>query len=166
MRYVVHARRDEGDDWFELGKDLEAASFTWDTQALPDGRYRVRVTVSDAIGNPVNEGLTNTLLSEPFTIDNTPPAVTRLDVRGERGGAVIEGRAEDGQSMLTRLEVAVDDGHWRVISPEGGLADERTLSFRTRLDDIPAGERSVAVRAVDLAGNSVVKSVRVTVPGR
>ena len=33
-----------------LDEGLEASAFTWDTGALPDGRYRVRVVASDAAG--------------------------------------------------------------------------------------------------------------------
>jgi hypothetical protein len=165
LRFDVHVRSEGSDAWIELGDDLEAASFTWDTNALPDGRYRVRVTASDLPGNAVGEELTGTVLSEPFTIDNTAPVVASLEVRGESGAAVVSGRAEDAQSMLTRLEVAVDEGSWRTLTPEGGFADERTLSFRARLNDLKPGEHTVAVRAIDLAGNSATRATRVTVPG-
>jgi hypothetical protein len=164
LRYQVDVRSENGSTWTSLGENLEATSFTWDTHALPDGRYRLRLKVTDRPGNAVGEELTAEALSEPFNIDNTAPAVTELDVRGEAGSAVVSGRAEDGHSMLTRLEVAVDEGDWRTVTPEGGLADERVLSFRARLEDLKPGEHTVGVRAVDLAGNSATRAVRVTVP--
>lgn len=150
--------------WTEIGKDLEASSFTWDTNALPDGRYRVRVTASDADGNGLGEALSGEAISEPFGIDNTPPVVTRFEATPEPGVVVLSGAAEDGQTLLTRLEVALDDGEWRLVSPDGGLADAAKLSFTARIPDVVAGPHSVAVRAVDLAGNTVVRSTPVTVP--
>jgi hypothetical protein len=164
LRYRVDVRGESSDDWIQLGEDLDAIFFTWDTKALPDGRYRIRVRATDAPGNSVGEELAAEILSEPFTIDNTSPAVVELEARGESGAAVISGRAEDGQSLLTRLEVSLDDGDWRTLSPESGLADERVLSFRTRLPELEPGSHTVAVRAVDLAGNAATRAVRVTVP--
>jgi hypothetical protein len=40
------------------------------------------------------------------------------------------------------------------------------LRIDTRLDGVAAGEHTVSVRAVDQAGNSVIRSIRVTVPAR
>ena len=163
LSYRVDLRAEGSESWTKLDDDLTATSFTWDTNSIPDGRYRIRVQASDAPGNAVGEGLGAEALSEPFTVDNTAPAVAALDLRGEAGAIAVEGRAEDGQSILTRLEVALDDGDWRALSPEGGLADSRTLSFKVRLPSVAPGEHSVAVRAVDLAGNSSTRAARVTV---
>ncbi|HYM80798.1 MAG TPA: hypothetical protein VEY91_05230 [Candidatus Limnocylindria bacterium] len=164
MRYRIDVRPEGESEWLSVGKDLEATSFTWDTSALPDGRYRVRVQASDSVENPLGEELTGEALSEPFTVDNTPPAVTELLARGERGAAQLSGRAEDGGSTLSRLEVSLDDGAWRPVSPEGGLADDKALSFRARLADLEPGEHTISFRAVDRAGNTSTRAVRVTIP--
>ncbi|HEY2954343.1 MAG TPA: hypothetical protein VGK89_03710 [Candidatus Eisenbacteria bacterium] len=164
LRYQVHVRRADEGDWIKVDEDLEASAFTWDTSPLPDGRYRLRVTASDAAGNPLGEERTAEAFSEPFTVDNTPPAVTAFAARGEAGAVAVEGRAEDGMSPLSRIEVALDEDDWRTVTPEGGLADDRTLSFRARLPKVQPGDHTVSVRAVDLAGNSAIRASRVTVP--
>jgi hypothetical protein len=164
LRYRVDARREPEGPWFLLGEDLEATAFTWDANAIPDGRYRLRVQASDANGNAVGEERVAETLSETFTIDNTPPRVTALDGRPEPGAIVVTGRAEDDASPLSRLEVAVDDGPWRAVAPEGGLTDDLVHTLRARLDGIEPGEHSVSLRAVDLAGNAVTRATRVTVP--
>jgi hypothetical protein len=164
LQYRVDVRREDGKDWVEIGKELDATSFTWDTNALPDGVYRIRVQGSDQPGNAVGEGLTGETLSEPFRIDNTAPAVTTLDARGEPGAVVVSGAAEDAQSMLTRVEASVDDGDWQTVTPDGGLADDRALTFRARLPDVKAGAHTVAIRVVDLAGNVASRAVHVSVP--
>ena len=64
-----------------------------------------------------------------------------------------------------KLEVAVDDGDWRTLSPEGGIADARRLRFSATLPGLKPGEHLVSVRAVDLAGNSTTRAIHVTVPG-
>jgi len=52
MTYHVDVRPEVGDHWTEVGDHLDAMSFTWDTQGLPDGRYRIRVKASDEPGTP------------------------------------------------------------------------------------------------------------------
>lgn len=164
--FDIHARREDGADWTLLGEDYEANAFTWDTNSLPDGRYRVRIRASDANGNAVGEELTTEALTEPFTIDNTPPRVTGFAAEPGAGFVTLSGSGEDDGSVLWRIEVALDDGDWRTVSPEGGLSDDRRLSFRARLPDVTPGAHTVAVRFVDLAGNTAQRSIPVTVPAR
>ena len=164
MIYQVELRAEGGTTWSPIGKDVDATSFTWDTRNLPDGRYRIRVRASDAPGNAVGEELEAEAVSEPFTVDNAPPQVTALDLRGEARAVALSGRAEDAQSILVRVDVAVDEEDWREVAPEGGLADQRALSFRVRLPDLEPGEHTVAVRVVDQAGNGATRAGRVTVP--
>ena len=66
-------------------------------------------------------------------------------------------------SPVVRLEVAVDDGDWRTVSPEGGIGDSRSAAFAFVLADLKAGEHLVSVRAIDLAGNSATKAIHVKV---
>ena len=160
LRYRVELRNEDGGDWVEIGKDLEASMFSWNTNTIPDGRYRLRVTASDAAGNAVGEERTGAAVGEVFTVDNTPPVVTALSAVGAR----VEGSAEDATSPLWRLEVAVDDGDWRTLAPEGGLADEQRLRFAATLPGLKPGEHLVSVRAVDLAGNSATRAIHVQVP--
>jgi hypothetical protein len=112
----------------------------------------------------VGEALESEAVSEPFTVDNTPPQVTALDLRGEPRAIAMTGRAEDALSILVRVDVAVDEDDWREVTPQGGMADERTLEFHARLPEIEPGEHTVAVRVVDQAGNGATRAGHVTVP--
>jgi hypothetical protein len=163
LKYRVEVRAEPAGDWIQLEDDLEGTAFTWDTQALPDGRYRLRITATDAAGNAVGEERTAEAVSEPFGIDNSPPAVTALDVRPDGQGVRLTARAEDRGSTLSRFEVSIDDGAWRAVSPDGGLADDRELSIRARLDNVKPGEHTVSVRAIDLAGNTATRAAQVRV---
>ncbi|HEY6865791.1 MAG TPA: hypothetical protein VI792_00955, partial [Candidatus Eisenbacteria bacterium] len=164
LRYRVEARLEGGTTWFKVADDLDAPTLTWDTNAIPDGRYRLRVIATDEDANALGEGLTDQAVSPPFTVDNTPPVVTAFTARGVGRAIEFDGRAEDATSTLSRVEVAVDSGDWRVVTPEGGLADRRALSFRGRLPDIDPGDHTASVRVVDAAGNLAQRAARVTVP--
>jgi hypothetical protein len=162
--YQVDLRGEGTHTWSSIGKDVDATSFTWDTRNIPDGRYRIRVRASDSPSNAVGDALESEGSSEPFTVDNTPPQVTALDLRAEARAVVVSGKAEDALSIVVRIDVAVDEDDWREVTPQGGLADERTLSFEARLPDLDPGEHTVAVRVVDQAGNGATRAGRVTVP--
>ena len=166
LRYQIEVRLESGNAWIVLDDDLDAPTYSWDTNALPDGRYRLRVVATDAPGNPLGEERTAEAMSEPFTVDNSPPSVTDFDAKGDRGEIHLEARAEDGMSPLSRVEVSVDDGDWRTVSPEGGMADDLRLSIHTKLDGIKPGSHTVSLRAVDQAGNAATRAVHVTVPER
>jgi hypothetical protein len=163
LRYTIQICDEAGGDWITIDKDLEPSAFSWDTNALPDGRYRIRVIASDAPGNSVGEELTGEGISEPFVIDNTAPTVTEFEASAKNGAVLTSGRAEDRTSALSRVEVSVDDDEWKTVTPDGGFTDERSVSFHARLP-VEAGDHTISVRAVDSAGNSATRATRVTVP--
>jgi hypothetical protein len=165
LDYRVDLRAEGRNAWIEIGKDLTSASFTWDTRGLPDGRYRIRVTANDRAGNPLGEELTGDAISETFLVDNTPPRVVSFEARADRDGITFSGEAEDGENILTRIEVSLDDDTWRLVTPDGGLADARRLRFHGRWPEVKPGEHTFSVRAVDGGGNPVVRSAHVTVGG-
>lgn len=163
LRYKVEVRAADGAPWMKVTEETEATAFTWDTNPLPDGRYRVRVIASDAVANAVGEERAAEALSEPFTIDNTAPTIPILEAAAEKGAVRITGRAADEFGPLSRLDVAVDEGDWRPLTPDGGLTDARQASFHARLADLAAGEHTLSVRAIDLAGNVATRALRVSV---
>ena len=59
--------------------ELEAAwkerFFTFDTLVVPDGKYRLEVTASDAATQPFNASLSALWRTPPFAIDHTPPVI-------------------------------------------------------------------------------------------
>lgn len=164
LRYRILLQTRGAETWVEIGKDLEPSLYTWNTNTIPDGMYLLKVVASDAMGNAVGEERTAEAVSEIFRVDNTPPTVTALTAAPRPGSVQLEGAAEDASGPLTRLEVAIDDGAWRTLSPEGGLADASPLRFRAVLTDLGAGEHLISVRAVDMAGNAATRAVSVRVP--
>lgn len=159
LKFRIEIRNESGGEWVEIGKDLEAAMYTWNTNTLPDGRYRLRVTASDADANPIGEGRTGEILSEPFAIDNTAPAIAELAGDGAR----IRGRAEDASSPVVRLDLAVDDGEWKPVPTESGFGDARSEPFAFTVPGLAPGTHLVSVRAVDQAGNAATRAITVKV---
>ena len=164
LRYRVLVRTEPDGDWIEIGKDLEASLLTWNTNTLADGRYRVKVEATDRDGNAVGEALTAEAVSEPFSVDNHAPEVTSLVAVREGERVFVSGAATDNEGWLQRLDLSVDDGPWRSLAPEGGLSDAPRLTFRTPVPDLEPGPHLLSVRAVDAAGNSATRAVRITLP--
>jgi hypothetical protein len=111
-----------------------------DTTALPDGRYRFRLTASDGPTNP-GDALSATRSSGWFVVDNTPPRVT-LTRQGDRWGVVVE---DDG-SAVARVEWSRDGAEWKELAPEDGILDGQRETF-----SLPAaqGRHLVVIMAVD-----------------
>lgn len=162
LRYRLDARAEGATAWIKVAENLEQSGWTWDTNALPDGVYRIRVTASDAEGNAVGEERTDAAVSQPFTVDNTPPSLDELTARAEDGRVRVQGVAVDRGSGLARVELSLDDQPWRTVTPDGGLTDGTQQGFAATLDATP-GEHTVSARAVDRAGNVATRAVHATV---
>jgi len=134
--------------------------YTWDTDGVPDGYYRVRVEASDELDNP--EPLTRKAQaeSEPFLVDNRPPEIPELRLQGVR----VTGSARDEQGPISRLEYNVDGLEWRLLRADDDLLDAREERFSLPLLQLPKGEHLLSVRAVDARGNSTTRELTVTVP--
>jgi hypothetical protein len=162
LRYRVAFRREGQARWIDATAPddvLTKAEFDWDTSALPEGKYRVRVHASDEIANPPGEATSSALESEPVIVDNTPPVFKSIAMNGHR----LRAEVTDGVGPVARVEVAVDGRtDWRPLSPVDGLfdtADETIDADITPLLPVGPGPHLVAVRAFDAAGNSTVRDV-------
>jgi hypothetical protein len=162
LRYRVEFRREGGARWLEAthpDEVLTKAELDWDTTALPEGKYRVRVEASDEIANPPSDVTRHALETPAVLVDNTPPVFRALTVQGRRLHAEIV----DGVGPIARVEAAVD-GHvlWRPLAAADGIFDTAAETIDadvTPLLPAGAGPHIVAVRAFDAAGNSVVREV-------
>ncbi|HXI03180.1 MAG TPA: hypothetical protein VNI57_08375 [Candidatus Saccharimonadales bacterium] len=168
MRSVQWSAKDGNDDplvarvefkaedetvWKTLGKDIDDNFFAWDSTAMPDGLYRLRVTVSDAPGNPPGEGLTATRESAAFEVDNTPPAVTEIRARHTSRSVEVTAKIVDSFSVIGEIDWSVDAGDWVIVMPEDGVADASVETVRFTTEDLAPGEHSIVIRARDRAGN-------------
>jgi hypothetical protein len=161
LRYRVAFRQDGQTRWVEATRPDEVLTkpeLDWDTTALPEGKYRVRVEASDEISNPPSDVTHHALETPPVLVDNTPPVFKSLATQGRH----VRAEVVDGLGPIVRVEVAIDGGlEWRPLAATDGIfdtADETVDSDISPLlpGSIP-GPHIIAVRAFDAAGNSAVR---------
>jgi hypothetical protein len=161
LRYRVTFRREGQTVWRDVldpGEELTKSEYEWDTTALPEGKYRVRVEASDEPANPPADVMRHALESATFTIDNTPPTFAAAPTMA---GRVLRARITDGVGPIVRVEVAVDGRlEWRPLGAADGVfdgADEAIDADVATL--VPPGAHIVTVRAWDAAGNATSREL-------
>ena len=125
--------------------------------AFPDGDYRLRVTASDLPSNPPADALSASMVSDPFLIDNTPPAISGLTASVASSKLHAAWRAADALSDIKKAEYSLDGGDWTLVAPVTGLSDSHQLSYDLTLDRVAAGEHTLAVRVEDGYDNPAVE---------
>jgi sugar lactone lactonase YvrE len=141
------------------------ATYAWDTTQVPDGIYVLRVVATDRASNP-GEPLSDTKISEPFIVSNTPPQLFVF----ERGITVDSSRNASvlgfvtGRVTLKGAQYRVGTGEWLAIDPEDGIWDSAFEHFRFSAAAAGSGEQTVEVKVVDTAGNVRTSKVKFQAP--
>ena len=160
LRYRVWYRKDDQTTWRDALRSDEVLTKTeldWDTAALPEGKYRIRVEASDELANPPDQTQKHALESALVLVDNTPPVFQGLTVAGRK----LKGRVVDGLGPIVRVEMAVDGRlEWRPLAAADGIFDTADEAIDADVSAlVPPGSHIVAVRAFDAAGNAAVQEV-------
>ena len=158
LEYAVSYRREGETGWHPLRSDLRDTVFAWDSSSVPDGTYRVKVTVSDARSNAPDTALVGERESPAFDIDNSAPRVELAAVREEGGRSVLPFTVRDDQSAIQLVELSQGDDQWRVVYPTDGIPDELVERFEVVLTD--PGRGTIIIRATDALRNTVTVSGR------
>jgi hypothetical protein len=163
LRYRVAFRREGQSQWRDVVRPEEVftkSEVDWDTLALPEGKYRVRVEASDEIANPPETVQKHALESAPVVVDNTPPVFRALTLTGRR----LRARVTDGVSPIVRVELTIDGKlEWRPLAAADGVFDSPDEEVDTDVASlVPPGSHIVAVRAFDEAGNAVTQELEST----
>lgn len=157
LRYRVWFRREDSTVWRPIVKEDEPISgtdFTWTTDGLAEGWYRVRVEATDELANPIGKGLKHAAESAPFVVDNTAPTITSMSLANGR----LQAEVVDSIGPIARLEVQLDGrGPWRTLTSVDGILDDAKESVDTQLGI--TGSHVVALRAYDAAGNAVTREI-------
>ncbi|MBD3349753.1 MAG: hypothetical protein GF400_11245 [Candidatus Eisenbacteria bacterium] len=156
LEFDLWIRSDDEEEWKLLAEELTRTVHTWDTASMPDGRYRIRVVASDGPANPPESRARGEADSGPFVVDNESPVLEGLELDYDSGTLVVRGDATDRLSQLSGVEVAIDYGEWQWAHARDGSYDSRGERFEVALEVEGEREHSVAVRAVDRAGNVTV----------
>ena len=151
--YSVYFRGEKESDWKLLKKDLDEKFLTLESDALPDGRYQLRVVASDAPSNPRANVLTGEVTSMVFNIDNTPPQVQLSSQVIQERVAVLKFKASDSVSALRKAETSLDGNDWEIVFSIDGIVDSKTEEFEIKTEPLAHGEHTVALRVYDSNGN-------------
>ncbi len=160
LMYAVEIRGTQEKQWKPLVDKIRERHYSFDSTALPDGEYRLRVTASDGLSNVKAEALTGQDVSAPFYIDNTPPEISGLTAARDTAGLQAKWKAADALNVIKRAEYSVDGGDWTIVEPLGKLSDSLTLDYDLVVPGTWTGEHTIAVRVTDDYDNtSVAKSI-------
>jgi outer membrane protein assembly factor BamB len=178
LRFAVYFRGENETEWKLLKDKLEQKFYSWDSTALPDGAYYLKIVATDAVSNPPAQALTAERESERFVVDNTPPVIENVQVdafnrcTGVCGdtSVIIKFTARDATSSIERAQYSVDGGDWIIVVPAHGISDapeehyQFTVGFDWKPGD-PDKEHTFAVRAYDHFENVGSAKITATVPG-
>jgi outer membrane protein assembly factor BamB len=152
LRYTLSFRLKGSDRWLRLRENMEETQLNFDTSQLPDGRYELRLVVTDATDNP-DGALADTKEGVEFQVDNGAPRITVA-----RNGSGVEVKISDELSPIGRVEYSADAEKWIRLTPTDGIADSREETFR--LDNGTVDGKFVIVRAVDAFYNVSTATVK------
>ena len=156
LRFDVHYRAEGETLWKVLRQGLTNPVIAWDTVAMPDGRYTLKIVASDAASNPSESARTGERTSQSFEVDNTPPRVANLTAAAIQNGHRVVFAAEDDISAIQSVEYAVNSGKWTIVFPTDGIADSKQESFGFTLPGYrDGGIYTLVVKVTDVLGNTV-----------
>jgi len=176
LRYSVYFRGENEREWRLLKDNLEQKFYSWDTTALPDGAYYLRIIATDAPSNPPALALKAERESERFEVDNTPPVIEPVVAslampymdnppkNFSSRGVTVSFTVRDDTSSIERAQYSIDGGEWILIAPTGGISDALVEEYRLVLPPLAPGEHTVAVRAYDRFENVGSAKTTFTVP--
>ncbi len=140
-----------------------STSHTWNTAEAEDGTYVIKVVASDKPSN-ADDPLTDTIISDPFTICNKGPELKlgrkTMTVKGA-STATITGTATSGLVEIAGVQYRVDGGDWAAASADSGMFAGPAESFTITTPKLTEGAHKVEVQAIDTAGNSSTATVEV-----
>jgi hypothetical protein len=145
--------------WKPLKNKLKDARYSWDSTTFADGRYRLRVSVTDAPDNYPGQELTASLESEEFLIDNTPPVIDALSARIEGSKILISFRAADALSPLQSAEFSINGGEWIAAPPSTRITDSLSHQYSVEVPNGESTEYVIAVKTLDERDNVSLRKV-------
>ncbi|HWE02603.1 MAG TPA: hypothetical protein VG326_09360 [Tepidisphaeraceae bacterium] len=162
--YSLYIRLIGEEGWILIKDKLTDTTYEWDTRTVADGRYEVKVIASDANANPAGMGKTASRVSDPLTVDNTPPVIG--DIKSQQHGADmhIDLKVVDRTSTVAAVDYSVDSNKdWQFVLPTDQIYDspEETVSFS--IPGLKPGQHQVTLRATDSKGNQSFENLFISV---
>nr|MEE4267312.1 hypothetical protein [Candidatus Krumholzibacteria bacterium] len=162
LLYRLEYRRQDATSWRPILKGTQETIGAWDTSAVPDGSYTVRLRASDELDNPLGQSDESEIRMGPLQVDNTPPVMDDFVLERTGNGFMIRVHCVDAASPLAEARLILPDGSSERLDPLDLICDSRAETFQTKVvwprADLPAGEGRWRVRVEirDLSGNLAV----------
>ncbi len=165
LQYRIRVLPDRGGP-LELEKAWKEKFFTFDTLPLPDGRYRLEVTASDAPTQPFNAVLSSTFRTSAFMVDHTPPAISDLTAAAEGESVRVRFTAQDATSVVKEAALSADGENWLQVLPDDHIFDSQTERFDVLVPKSAIRGDRVLVRASDAYNNEQAAFAFIGVAGK
>lgn len=163
--YNIFFREMGQENWVRIAENLTENRFVWDTRTVGDGAYELKVVAGDSPANPPAVALEAARIAEPLDVDNTAPAVRELAAKIVDGKLSVSGAAQDAFSRIASIAYAVNSAdEWKAVLPTDGICDSDNEKFSFDVTDLKPGNYRIAVRAVDVFGNTGYATVSVKIP--
>jgi hypothetical protein len=162
--YNLYFRAGSRAPWILMKDKLTATTHEWETRAVADGTYQVKVEASDASANPPGQGKASSRVSDPVIVDNTSPVIGDLKPSVNGRDATVEMKVVDRTGVIAAAAYAVDSSSdWQAALPSDSIADSPEESFRITVPGLTPGQHQIMLRALDQRGNPAFESVSVTI---
>jgi hypothetical protein len=167
LEYILYFRSGTRGPWILMQDKLKEPTYTWDTRGVPDGRYQVRLVASDAKANARGEGKTGSRISDPLTVDNTPPVIGDMKANVQGKSAHIEAKIIDRSSTVAKVEYAVDSkDEWQAVNASDTIFDSPEEAVNFTIDGLASGAHQIMLRASDAHNNPAYETVTITIEGK
>ena len=153
---VLFRSEDSEGDWMTVVEDIHETYFSFDSTALPDGRYRFQLVAVDRPRGDDPELKRSEEISEPVVVDHSVPTVVDID----RRGTSIEVEVEDSWNPIRTAEYSVDATDWKPALAKDGLLDGQR---ETLVLPIPEKGRLMLLKVQDAAFNVITVDVSGTI---
>ncbi|MBE7445509.1 MAG: hypothetical protein HS132_09775 [Planctomycetia bacterium] len=165
LQLTIHYKGVDEKAWKVLDKNTQKkGSYLWDTLRLPDGKYQVKLTVSDGTDNPPETAFITENTIQSIVIDNSRPNIKPLGATaGTEGKYVISGTARDDYSNVVKVQYTIDGQEWISAYPVDGVFDSLEESFQITTSPLMPGNYTLIINAFDSEGNIGIEKVLIEV---
>lgn len=154
LEYLLEYRGKGEKNWKELEKELTDTQYSWDTTAVPDGYYFLKVTASDSPANSAGLELSASCESEMILIDNTAPILKSVESEASRDDSVkVKAVVADGLSPVSAASYSLDSGDWKPVPAADGIFDTLSETLEFSINKVEKGEHTIVIRMEDQSGN-------------
>lgn len=162
--YTLEFRKLGRSRWIELKDRLYEKTFQWDTRTVEDGRYEIKVTADDKPDNTAMTRLSGSRISEPFVIDNTPPAIKNEKIKTRGHDTTVTFSVKDELTVVGKVSYTVDSNEdWTGTLPLDSVYDTTEENFEILIEDLKKGEHIIALKVSDDLDNTVYKTIEINI---